>query len=217
VDKNSVSIGYSDDEERANALTHAVGFVIALAALPFLIYYSSPYATHVGLIGIGIYGFSLLAVLASSTAYHAVKKTETKLLMKKLDHISIYFLIAGSYTALVLNKMYFEKALWFLVALWTMALIGIWFKAKYVHRFKWFSTLIYVLMGYIFVLDTAMFSKAISNEGDTLMMIGAAIYTIGLVFYLWKSRKWTHTIWHVFVLLATGCHFAAFFLEFTMK
>lgn len=215
--KVPVSVDYSKDEERANAMTHAVGFVVALAALPFLIYHGGQNATDVGLLGIWIYAFSLLAMLGSSRAYHSVKEPGTKLLMKKFDHICIYFLIAGSYTAFILNRMYFEEALWYLAALWGMAMVGIWFKARYVHRFKFFSTLIYLLMAYILMLDPRLFSQAASETCNNLILVGAAIYTSGVVFYLWKSRKWTHAIWHVLVLFASGCHFAAFLHEFSLK
>lgn len=207
------TISYSDREENANAITHGVGFFLALIAFPFLVYRASGVSSDAGMWGIWIYGFSLLLMMACSTIYHASRNPSKKTLLKKFDHISIYFMIAGTYTALILNKMYFQEAFYYLYGLWGMAALGIWFKAFYVHKFKFFSTFIYILMGYILLLDPWMFLHSISKTAAIFMVIGGFFYTVGAGFYLWKSREWTHTIWHILVILGAGSHFAAFLYE----
>ena len=182
-------------------------------AFPILVHQANSTASSVGMLGIWIYGFSLLLMMGCSTIYHAAQNPKKKVLLKKLDHISIYFLIAGTYTALILNKMFFQEALYYLYGLWGMAAVGIWFKAFYVDRFKVFSTLIYILMGYIMLLDPWMFFRSLSRTADIMLITGGFFYTVGAGFYLWKSREWTHTVWHIFVLLGAGSHFAAFLYE----
>lgn len=204
---------YSKEEEKANAITHALGFLFSLISIPFLLYFGYRNSTMVGVVGIWIYGFSLLLSMACSTIYHYEMDPIRKVLLKKFDHISIYFLIAGTYTVLILNMMFFTEALYYLVGLWSMALVGIWFKWYYVQRFKFLSTLIYVLMGYLLLLDPWMFFRSLSRPADLMLITGGVFYTVGAGFYLWKSRKWTHTIWHILVLLGAGFHFAAFLHE----
>jgi hemolysin III len=154
-EKSAVSslIEYSEQEEKANTITHGIGFLLALIAFPILLSKAGPNATDIGYFGLWVYGLSLLLCMASSTIYHAAREPKIKVLLKKLDHISIYFLIAGTYTALILNRMNFQEGLYYLYGLWGMALLGIFFKAMYVNKFKVFSTLIYVLMGYIMLLN----------------------------------------------------------------
>lgn len=206
-------IEYSEQEEKANTITHGIGFLLALIAFPVLLYKAGPDATDIGYFGLWVYGLSLLLCMASSTIYHAAREPKIKVLLKKLDHISIYFLIAGTYTALILNRMNFQEGLYYLYGLWGMALLGIFFKAMYVNKFKVFSTLIYVLMGYIMLLNPWMFFKSLSKTADIMLICGGFFYTVGTGFYLWKSKKWTHTIWHILVMLGAGSHFAAFLYE----
>lgn len=212
-DSTTTVIEYSEQEERANAVTHGIGFLMALIAFPILLYKAGPGATEIGYFGLWVYGLSLLLGMGSSTIYHASRNPQKKVLLKKLDHISIYFLIAGTYTALILNKMYYQEGLYYLYGLWGMAFLGIFFKAMYVHKFKIFSTLIYVLMGYIMLLDPWMFFRSLSKTADIMLICGGFFYTVGAGFYLWKSKKWTHTIWHILVILGAGSHFAAFLYE----
>jgi hemolysin III len=206
-------IEYSEQEEKANTITHGIGFLLALIAFPVLLYKAGPDATDIGYFGLWVYGLSLLLCMASSTIYHTARDPKTKVLLKKLDHISIYFLIAGTYTALILNRMNFQEGLYYLYGLWGMALLGILFKVMYVNKFKVFSTLIYVLMGYIMLLNPWMFLKSLSKTADIMLICGGFFYTVGAGFYLWKSKKWTHTIWHILVMLGAGSHFAAFLYE----
>lgn len=200
-------------EEIANAISHGVGFLLSLVALPLLVVVSHQNSTSIGLLGTVIYAFSLLFMFASSTIYHALPGPQSKMVMKKMDHISIYFLIAGSYTFVILNRMVNETGFIFLTVLWGMAAVGIWFKAKYAHRFNFFSTMVYIFMAYILLFNPWAFFLALSKDGAMLLIAGGILYTIGAVFYLWKSLKWGHTVWHFLVVLAAVCHFLGFLRE----
>jgi hemolysin III len=203
----------SANEEMANAITHGVGFLFALVALPVLVIVSYERSTTIGLIGTMVYAFSLLLMFSSSTIYHALHEPKAKFVMKKMDHIAIYFLIAGSYTFIILNRMMNEMGYTFLAVLWGMAVVGIWFKAKYAHRFNFFSTMIYIFMGYILLFQPWAFLTVLTRDGAMLLIAGGLFYTVGAIFYLWKSLVWGHTIWHLLVLAAVVCHYLGFLRE----
>lgn len=197
----------------ANAISHGIGLLLALVALPLLVVVSHGQSTTIGLLGTVIYAFSLLLMFSSSTIYHALPGPRSKLVLKKLDHISIYFLIAGSYTFVILNRMTDSTGFTFLAVLWGMAFGGIWFKAKYAQRFNVLSTAIYVLMAYILLLNPWSFLLSLQRDAAMLLIGGGLLYTIGAVFYLWKSLKWAHTVWHVMVLGGATCHYLGFLRE----
>lgn len=210
---NVPQITYSREEELANTISHAIGFGLSLVALGVLAVKGFGQLNFWGNLGIWIYGLSLLMAFATSSIYHGVTDSRLKFFFKKLDHISIYFLISGSYTILILNRLMNERGYMFLIALWAMTLVGIWFKARYVHKYKVFSTVIYVLMGYIMLLDPWLFFEALGREAKILLLLSGALYTVGAGFYLWKSKKWTHFTWHIFVIVAAGLHFGAMYIE----
>jgi len=101
----------------------------------------------------------------------------------------------------------------FLAALWGMSVMGIWFKARYVHKYKVLSTIMYVIMGYIFFFNPAAFYEVLKPETIEILTACGGFYTVGAVFYLWKSKKWTHFTWHIFVLIAASLHFYAVYTE----
>jgi len=195
-------------------VSHAAGFVGAIVALIFLIVEGGKHTlSGIGYVGVWVYGLSLMLAFACSSLYHGTKDGRRKFLFKKLDHISIYFLISGSYTVLILNKLTNVEGYLFLTALWGMTLVGIWFKARYVHKYKVFSTLIYVFMGYIMLLDPWLFFDVLNRTSKILLVGSGFFYTVGAGFYLWKSKSWTHFTWHIFVIVAAGLHYAAIYLE----
>ncbi len=206
-------ITYSKAEEIANTVSHICGFFAALVAMFFLTVNAADHLTYWGNVGVWIYGFSLLLAFATSSLYHGTIDGRLKLFFKKLDHISIYFLISGSYTVLMLNRLMIPKGYVFLAALWGMSMVGVWFKARYIYRFKVFSTLIYVLMGYIMLLDPWLFFGVLNRTSKILLILSGTFYTTGAGFYLWKSKSWTHFTWHIFVLIAAGLHFSAVYFE----
>lgn len=105
------------------------------------------------------------------------------------------------------------EGMWFLTALWGLSIIGIWFKARYVHRFKLLSTVIYVVMGYVFFFNPTAFYHSLKPETIQILTVCGGFYSVGVVFYLWKSQKWTHFTWHLFVLAGASLHFYAAYQE----
>jgi hemolysin III len=204
---------YSKEEEYANTISHAVGFVAGFVAVVFLSIKVWSELSLAGNIGLWIYGVTLLCAMGTSSLYHLTVEKRLKLFYKKLDHISIYLLISGSYTVLILNRLDSTTGYLFLAALWGMSTVGIWFKARYVQRFKALSTGMYVVMAYIFFIDPTVFYNALKPETITALKACGAVYSVGTVFYLWKSKKWTHFIWHILVLIGAGLHFYAVYLE----
>ncbi|MFM1875323.1 MAG: hypothetical protein RL266_1060 [Bacteroidota bacterium] len=206
-------VTYSRQEELANTISHILGFMLAFFAVAFLIIQAWNRLPLIGMVGVFVYGISLLGALGSSSLYHGTVERRLKFLFKKLDHIFIYVLISGSYTILILNRLLSSEGYWFLAGLWGMSLVGIWFKARYVHRFKVLSTVMYIVMGYIFFADPEVFYAVLKPETVQLLTVCGAIYTVGAGFYLWKSQKWTHFTWHILVLVAAAFHYYAVYVE----
>ena len=204
---------YSKEEEYANTISHLVGFILALIGLLFFAVKAWDSLSLVGNLGVWIFGLTLLCALGSSSLYHGTSERRLKLFYKKLDHICIYLLISGSYTVLILNRLVNTDGYIFLALLWGMSVVGIWFKARYVHRFKVLSTLMYVVMGYIFFTNPSAFYEVLKPETIQTLAVCGGIYTIGAVFYLLKSVKWTHFTWHILVLIAASLHFYAVYYE----
>jgi len=206
-------VTYSKAEERANTISHAVGFLVGLIAVVYFSIQAWNQLTLIGNVGVWVYGLTLLCTLAASSLYHGTMEKRLKFLYKKLDHICIYLLISGSYSILIFNRLMNSEGYFFLAALWGMSVVGIWFKAKYVHRFKVLSTIMYIIMGYIFFVNPTAFYNVLKPETIEILTVCGGIYTVGAGFYLWKSQKWTHFTWHILVLIGAGLHFYAAYTE----
>lgn len=186
---------------------------MALVGFVFISFKAWGQLTFIGNIGVWIFGTTLLSAMATSSLYHGTSERRLKLFYKKLDHICIYLLISGSYTVLILNRLANTDGYLILGALWGMSVVGIWFKSRFIQRFKVFSTVMYVVMGYIFFVNPEAFYNVLKPETIHILATCGAIYTVGAVFYLLKSVKWTHFTWHILVLLGAGLHFYAVYTE----
>jgi hemolysin III len=197
------------NEESANALSHGIGLILGLVGIPFLIQKALEKGVLSALISGIAFSLGILMVYTFSTWYHAAKDRSLKSKLQVLDHISIFFLIAGSYTPMVLAVLQKDKAILFLSILWISVLVGTFFKLFFTGRFKVLSVAIYLLMGWlaVFFLDEVL--GKISFE--TLVWIGAGglAYTIGVFFYVKSDKPYFHTVWHLFVLAGTIAHFVA--------
>jgi hemolysin III len=199
-------------QEIAHSITHCIGIIFGIAALPVL----SAIAAHkdhtVAVVGAAIYGFCFLLVFTFSTVYHAFQNPRVKKVLLILDHISIYFLIAGTYTPFLLNYMMNPTGITLLSVLWSLTLLGIFFKVFFANRFNFISTGIYLAMGWIMLAGGRQFFTAIPASVLTMIIIGGGLYTIGTIFYLWEKFYYHHVIWHLFVLAAAICHYVAVLL-----
>ena len=199
-------------EERLNVLTHAIGFLLSLVGFALLFIFHT-YESWQGIIGISLYGFSLAALYFASTIYHYEKSSNRKYLYRKLDHISIYLLIAGTYSPVVLILLPNSLGWHLFWGVWGIAILGTVLKVFFTGRFELFSTLLYLAMGWLIVFDFSALKEAVDSTGLLLLMGGGAAYTIGIVFYLLDKIKYGHVIWHVFVLTGSILHYSFIFLK----
>ncbi len=204
---------YSPRHEAANVVTHLLGFIFGLVALPLLVVkVAAADFTQTGdVVGASVYGIGFLMVFGFSTLYHYAKRPERKGLMKIWDHISIYYLIAGTYTPLLLAFAAPDDARLMLWILWSLAAGGTLFKVFFTGKFRLVSTAIYLAMGWMVVLAPASFKEALPDEQLWWIAAGGVCYSIGVVFYLVKSIPYHHAIWHVFVLGGAVSHYMAIF------
>lgn len=196
-------------EELANTLSHAFGLLLGLIGIPLLIQKSMESSDIKNTIGASAFSLGILMVYAFSTAYHAAKNPIKKNRLQIFDHVSIYFLIAGSYTPMVLAILAIDKTIIFLSIIWGTVLVGTFFKIFFTGRFKTLSVILYLTMGWLAVFFFNDLLEKLSME--TLFWIGAGglSYTIGVFFYVKSDRLFFHAIWHVFVLGGTVSHFIA--------
>lgn len=193
-------------EERLNAWSHGIGAALGIAGLVLLIVFLKkdlPYA----LFSVIVYGLSIIILFLASTFYHAVKGDKRKHYFRIVDHISIYLLIAGTYTP-VLLIMLPDSLGWMLFwVVWGIAAFGVILKLFFTGRFETFSTLLYLVMGWLIVFDFSKLADRMETNGLHLLFAGGAFYTIGIIFYAIEKIPFNHVIWHFFVLGGAISHF----------
>mgnify|MGYP003581699671 FL=1 len=203
-------LDYDPQEELINAYSHGLGAVLAFIAAIFLIVkgYGLPLGQWISL---WVYGLSLVLLLSSSMLYHFAQDERKRYWYKKLDHTAIYYLIAGTYTPFLSIGIPTAKAHYLLIALWIIALIGTLFKLVFIHRFQKISLAGYLVMGWLAVLVMDDMQRYLSKDAIQLLIAGGVAYTVGTLFYALKKVRYSHAIWHVFVLLGAGLHFLAIY------
>lgn len=200
------------EDERWNAITHGVGFLLAALGLPFLIV-GSERSGGAAVFGVSIFGGSMLAMLAASTLYHASTSPDRRRRWRIADHASIYVLIAGSYTPLCLTSL---RGIWgwtLLGTIWTMAVVGILLKLRFTGRYDRISTAMYLLMGWLCLVAAVPMVRLLQGTTLAAIVFAGFAFTIGVWFYLRDDRRGFHVLWHGFVLLGCGGLYAAMFLE----
>lgn len=204
---------FANKQELANSITHALGIVFGLAGVPLLVVEAFKIGSRAAIFGSVVYGISFLMVFVASTLYHSFHhQPRLHLLLRKLDHISIYFLIAGTYTPFILLHVYNQTGITILVVLWGLTLMGTILKLWFTGKFDLLSTVIYLLMGWMLVFAGKAFFVNLSIPIIVLIVAGGLLYTTGVLFYLWKRYHYHHAVWHLFVLAAGICHFVAVWL-----
>lgn len=201
---------YSHGEEIAHVATHAVGMAFSAAALVTLVIVAASNGAGVWRAAGGvIFGASALLLFTTSVLYHAVRSPRLKPRLRLLDHSAIYILIAGSYTPFALGVLGGTWG-WVLFGLvWGLAVLGVAAKTALGFRFHVSSTLLYLAMGWIGIIAARPLLESLTRHELTWIVAGGLAYTLGVPFYLWKSRRYTHAVWHVFVLAGVACHFLA--------
>ncbi len=203
---------YSLGEEIANSITHGLGMLLSCAGLAVLVVYASLYATVWQIVSVSIFGITAIMLFMSSTLYHALTKSRHKRIFRILDHASIFLLIAGTYTPLMLTAR--GGTGWTIFGIiWGLAIIGVVIKALWVDRFAKTSTLLYLCMGWLCIFSFQKIFPMMPTSSIVLLIAGGITYSVGVIFYLWKRLPYNHAIWHIFVL--GGCilhYFSILFL-----
>ncbi len=197
-------------EEKLNALTHAFGALLGVVALVLLIVFNT-HKSDWSLFSVIVYGLSIIILFSASTLYHSVKSEKNKHYFRIIDHISIYLLIAGTYTPVLLITLIHSKGWTLFWIVWGIAAFGVILKLFFTGRFEVFSTLLYLFMGWLVVFDFSNLSNALGN-GILWLFAGGMAYTVGIVFYAIHRIPYNHVIWHLFVLAGAICHFFMIFL-----
>jgi hemolysin III len=200
---------FSKEEEISNSITHGIGVILSIAALVILIVFASLYGNVWHVVSFTLFGATMLLLYTSSTLLHALKPGKAKDFFEIMDHSSIYFFIAGSYTPFLLVAVQSATGWTLFGIVWGLAIAGTIFKSFFVKKFLFTSTLLYVVMGWLIVFVWNDLVAAIHSTSLILLIIGGLLYTVGAIFYIWKLFKHHHAVWHVFVLSATVCHFFA--------
>ncbi len=200
---------YTRGEEIANAATHGAGFVFAIAATVLLVVRAAVVSDPWRIATFAVFGASMIVLYAASTLYHVCRSEDAKRLLKKFDHISIFYLIAGTYTPVTLVAMRDDWGLVIFAVVWILAAAGTVFKVFFTGRFGAVSTAIYVAMGWIVVLAIVPLARSVDRRTLVWIIAGGVTYTSGVLFYVWKRLPYGHALWHVFVLGGSACHTVA--------
>jgi len=198
-------------EEVMNAVTHGIGTLLAVAGLVLLTVFAYLYGDIWHIVSFSIYGTTLVLLYLASTLYHSFTNERLKYIFKILDHSAIYLLIAGTYTPFTLVPLHGVLGWTVFGLVWGFAILGIVLKVFFVGRFRFASTICYIVMGWFIVVAIQPLLTAVGTLGMVWLLIGGLFYTVGSVFYLWNKIPYNHAIWHLFVLAGSVCHFVAVF------
>lgn len=198
---------YTTGEEVFSSIVHGIGMALSIAAIVLMTVVSVSHGAGVRLAAALVFGISLFFEYTASTFYHALPQPKAKRVFKVLDHSGIYLLIAGTYTPFTLIALAGNGGLALFAVIWAAALAGIACEAFWTFRPRWVSAAIYVVMGWAAVVKLPALLAALPTAGFALLVAGGIVYTAGCVFYLMKKVKYMHSIWHLFVLGGSVCHF----------
>jgi hemolysin III len=196
-------------EEIANAVSHGVGLVVAVVALPFVIVSAAHRGGSTAAIGASIFASTVVLLYLSSTLYHALPGRRTKRVFRVLDHCAIFLLIAGTYTPFTLGVLRGAWGWTLLAVVWTLAAGGIVAKSVMGIRYPWLSTALYITMGWLVLLAIGPLWMRLPPGGWTWLAAGGLAYTAGVAFFATDHLPFRHFVWHVFVLAGTICHAVA--------
>ena len=194
-------------KEIANAVTHGAGFITFATLIPLMFVKASRHDVDYRLVGLIFFAIGLSAVYISSTVYHAIMHEKTKRILRIADHISIYYLIAGTYTALLMQTIPFEKIKWLMIIIWSIVAAGTLKKIFFTGKYDTVSTIIYVVMGCIGLFDINTIIQFTPGKVLLFILLGGVAYLLGVIFYAWKRYTYHHAVWHLFVLTGSVLHF----------
>lgn len=207
---------YTKGEERFNMISHIVGGAIGVAALVLCIVVSAMHHNGFGLAGSIVYGVSMIVLYTMSSVYHGLRDGMAKRVMQVLDHCTIYLLIAGTYTPILLSAMrpIDPRTSWMLFgAVWALAALGITLTAIDLKKYAVFSMICYLGIGWCIVFKIGLLIQAVGWGGFWLILMGGVCYTVGAVLYgMGRTKKYMHSVFHLFVIAGSVLHLLAILL-----
>jgi hemolysin III len=201
------------NEEVANGISHLLGIVFCFVAMPFALFKTYDVQNLVPFISVALFAVGMFLVYTFSTLYHLEGREHIKKHLKKLDHISIYFLIAGTYSPLILRYLDRETSIIFLSIMWMLVAMGVVYKLFFINRFEWLSVVLYLTMGWMLVFVLKPLIQNIPLSVFWWILAGGVSYTVGVYFYVKSYRQYFHFIWHILVLCGTIFHFISVYLS----
>ena len=200
---------FDRSEELANAITHGLAALASVIAGAALISFAAMAGDAWQIVSAAVYSVALLLLYAASTAYHAARQGTAKAVLEIFDHCAIYLLIAGTYTPFTLIALRGPWGWSLFGVIWGLALAGIIFKIAFIGRFSLLSTLIYIAMGWLVVIAAVPMFQALTAQALAWLVAGGVLYTAGTYFYQRRRFRYSHAVWHLFVIAGSVCHFVA--------
>jgi hemolysin III len=196
-------------EEIANSISHGLGLILALIALPILVLSAMRIGSTHFMVGVTVFGATMVLLYLASTLYHSMRHETAKRLCRLFDHSAIFLLIAGTYTPFTLGVLRGTWGWTLLAIIWFLAIAGIVVKALPRTRHSWISMVLYLVMGWLAIVAIKPILQLIPVPGIILIFAGGLAYTGGLAFFAAHSLRYNHFIWHLFVIAGTTFHFFA--------
>jgi hemolysin III len=197
-------------EEIANAVSHGIGFLLAVASLPLLVVVAARHGTAVNVVAVSVFSATMIVLYLVSALYHAAPEGRVKAFLNRVDHAAIYLFIAGSYTPFALGVLHGAWGWTLFGAIWAMAAAGVAVKLLNLLKHPLWSTGLYVAMGWFAIVAAGPLVHAMPWAGLAWLLAGGLAYTAGAVVFIFDSRvPYLHFAWHLFVLAGTTCHFFA--------
>lgn len=210
IDTNTeIKKRYSLGEEIFNAVSHGTGGLLAIAGTVLLIIFSAIYSSAWAVVGSAIFGASMIILYTMSTLYHAITNKKAKAFFRIMDHNTIFFLIAGTYTPITLVPLRGAVGWTLFGIIWGAAILGIVLNSIDLEKFRKPSVVCYILMGWAVIFAIKPMLEHVPRMTMIFLLIGGACYTVGVIFYAIKKVKYFHSVWHLFTIGGTVCHFFA--------
>ena len=197
----------TNNEEFWNTVTHFIGLILTLIGIPILFFYNTHFS-GLSIFSLSLFSIGLLLVYGSSTIYHRVSEKNLKRKLKVIDHISVFYLILGSYAPVCLITLYDYSGLLIFFSVLIIAIVGTILKIFYTGRMEILFLLCYLAMGWFIIIDIQTLFEIINTKAKLLLVAGGISYTVGVLFYAFDKIKFFHSIWHVFVLAGSIFHYS---------
>ncbi len=195
-------------EEAANCVTHGAGLALSVCGMNHLLAHTSGHGTAGQVAGVAVFGGSMVVLYLASTLYHAIQEIRLKSIFRIVDHAMIYLLIAGTYTPFLLALPHPWPA-WTLSAIWSLAAMGVFFKAVLGPDNERLSVTLYLAMGWLGIIAVKPLVDRVSAGGVAWLVAGGLAYTVGTLFFVRRGMKYSHAVWHIFVILGSALHYGA--------